>query len=260
MHGIGEHSGRYERYVDAFLARELAVYAYDQRGHGRSPGQRGHVDAWEEYRDDLGAFLSRARDSEAGLPVFLLGHSMGALVALDFVLAAGAGPEGNLRGLILSGIPLDPVGVAKPWLVLTAKVLSRLRPRTSLRSRIDPNALSRDPEVACEYAEDPLVHHQATARWGTEALDAIARVKRRLADVRVPLLVLHGGADEINSPAGSRLLADGAQSADKTVRIYNGARHEPHNDLGWQQVVADVAGWIEARIQPGYTAAGRAES
>jgi alpha-beta hydrolase superfamily lysophospholipase len=247
-HGIGEHSGRYERYVQAFLARGFAVYALDHRGHGRSPGQRGHVDSWVEYRSDLGAFLAFAGALEPDAPAFLLGHSMGALIALDFALESDDRPQDRLSGLILSGTPLEPVGVAKPWLVLVAKVLSRVRPRTSLKPDIDPDTLSRDPEVVRVYAEDPLVHHHATARWGIEALDTIALIKRRPVDLRVPLMVVHGGADQVNSPEGSRALVERASSPDKTLRIYEGARHEPHNDRGWQRVVADVAGWIEARL------------
>lgn len=247
-HGVGEHSGRYAHLVQALLARGFAVYALDHRGHGRSPGQRGHIDSWEEYRDDLGVFLDLARALEPDVPAFLLGHSMGALIAVELVLEAADAPQDGLRGLILSGVPLEPVGVAKPWLVSVAKVLARVRPRTSLKSRIDPSALSRDPAIVRSYVEDPLVHHQATARWGVEALEAIARVKRRLSDLHLPLLVVHGGADRVNAPNGSRELAEAARSVDKTLQVYDGVRHEPHNDLGWQRVVADIAGWIEGRL------------
>jgi alpha-beta hydrolase superfamily lysophospholipase len=205
------------------------------------------VDSWAEYRTDLGRFLALARQADPGVPLFLYGHSMGALIALDYALAA-PGDERSLRGLILSGVPLEPVGVAKPWLVLLAKALSRILPRTALRPGVDAGALSRDPEVVRAYEEDPLVHGRATARWGVEALAAIERTKGRLPELKLPLLVIHGGDDPLNSPEGSRLIADRAGSADATLRIYGGVLHEPHNDLEWEAAVRDVADWIEARL------------
>jgi alpha-beta hydrolase superfamily lysophospholipase len=250
-HGLGEHGGRYERLVDALLARGFAVSAMDHRGFGRSPGQRGHVMSWAEYRTDLGSFLDLARQADPGVPLFLYGHSMGALIALDYALEApGASThdEGKLRGLILSGVPLEPIGLAKPWLILLAKALSRILPRTALSPGVDARALSRDPEVVRAYEEDPLVHGRATARWGVEALSAIDRAKGRLPELKLPLLVIHGGDDPLNSPDGSRLITDRAGSVDATLRIYEGVRHEPHNDLDWEDAVRDVADWIEARL------------
>ncbi len=250
-HGLGEHGGRYERLVDALLAHGFAVYAMDHRGFGRSPGQRGHVSSWAEYRADLGSFLDLARQADPQAPLFLYGHSMGALMALDYALEAPGGSirgDGGLRGLILSGVPLEPVGVAKPWLVLVARALSRILPRAALRSPVDARALSRDPEVVRAYEEDPLVHGQATARWGVEALAAIDRAKGRLPELKLPVLLIHGGDDPLNSPEGSHLIADRAGSADATLRIYEGSRHEPHNDLDWEAAVRDIADWIEARL------------
>jgi len=246
-HGLGEHGGRYGRLVDALLTRGFAASAMDHRGFGRSPGRRGHVNSWAEYRTDLGGFLDLARQADPGVPLFLYGHSMGALIALDYALEA-SGDERSLRGLILSGVPLEPVGVAKPWLVLLAKALSRILPRTALRPGVDAGALSRDPEVVRAYEEDLLVHGRATARWGVEALAAIERTKGRLPELKLPLLLIHGGDDPLNSPEGSRLIADRAGSADATLRIYGGVLHEPHNDLDWEAAVRDVADWIEARL------------
>ena len=246
-HGLGEHGGRYGRLVDALLTRGFAASAMDHRGFGRSPGRRGHVNSWAEYRNDLGSFLDLARQADPSVPLFLYGHSMGALIALDYALEAH-GDERSLRGLILSGVPLEPVGVAKPWLVLLAKALSRILPRTALRPGVDAGALSRDPEVVRAYEEDPLVHGRATARWGVEALAAIERTKGRLPELKLPLLLIHGGDDPLNSPEGSRLIADRAGSADATLRIYGGVLHEPHNDLDREAAVRDVADWIEARL------------
>jgi alpha-beta hydrolase superfamily lysophospholipase len=249
-HGLGEHGGRYGRLVAALVESGLAVTAPDHRGHGRSPGQRGHVRRWGQYRGDLGAVLAEVRGGSEGAPLFLYGHSMGALIALDLVLEASRGEDAGsfgLDGLILSGIPLEPVGIASPWLIALARVLSVILPRMPLSPGIGPDALSRDPEVWRAYEADPLVHRRATARWGAEALATIERTKRDLGRLTLPVLAVHGGADPLNAPRGSREVIRRASSSDRTLRVYEGARHEPHNDFGWEAVVADVVAWIEAR-------------
>ena len=173
VHGIGEHSGRYTTLVIHLTASGLAVCGFDHRGHGRSPGKRGHISSWSEYREDVKAFLARVRQQFPNRPVFLYGHSLGALVVSEFVLAD---PDG-LAGLIVSGIPLQPTGVAKPYLISMARMLSRVWPTLSVSQGMDGGRLSRDEEVVREYEEDPLVHHVWSMRWGAETLSAIERVR-----------------------------------------------------------------------------------
>ena len=181
IHGFGEHSGRYANVVSHFNPKGYAVYGFDLRGHGRSPGQRGHIDSWDEYRKDVKSFLHLVNQHDPNLPLFMWGHSMGALIALDYLLH---NPEG-LRGSIISGAPLAPVGVAKPLLVWIARVLSRVWPRFSLPLGLDLQALSRNPEVVRAYEADPLVHGKTTVRWGTEILQVIEGVKAHPAEVRI---------------------------------------------------------------------------
>lgn len=244
VHGIGEHSGRYMNIVRPLTDRGHAVYGFDHRGHGRSPGPRGHIDRWEQYRGDVTAFLRLVGEREPDRPLFLLGHSLGALIVLDYVLHH---PEG-LRGAIVSGAPLEPVGVAKPHLVALARLLSRLWPRFTMPLNLDVSALSRDPDVVRAYREDPLVHGMATVRWGAESLARIGWVKAHAVDVRLPILLLHGAADRLNSPDGSRRFFEGIQGADKSLRIVPGGYHEPHNDLDHAEVMDDVAQWIERHL------------
>jgi len=178
-----------------------------------------------------------------GLPLFLYGHSLGALIVTDYVLFY---PEG-IDGLIVSGHPFRPTGAVKPILVTIARILSRYLPEVSLSLGLDDNTLSRDPEVVKAYRDDPLVRRKVTARWGTEALAAVARVRERADEIRVPFLVLHGEADQINSADGSRELFEKASSADKKLIIYPGGYHEPHNDLDRERVASDVIEWITKR-------------
>lgn len=244
VHGFAEHSGRYGNVAGHLVPRGFAVHGYDLRGFGRSPGPRGHVDAWAEHREDAAAFLAKVGGEEPGLPLFLFGHSMGGLIALDYALRR---PEG-LAGVVASGPGLEPVGVAKPHLVLLAKLLSRVWPRFSLEVSLDGSAVSRDPEVVRAYVEDPLRNPRGTVRWGTEVLGAIAWIKAHAARMKVPLLMVHGGDDRIASPEGSRKFFAEVELPDKELHVYEGVYHEPHNDLDHGKVLADVGDWLERHL------------
>ncbi|MEO5580085.1 MAG: lysophospholipase [Gemmatimonadaceae bacterium] len=244
VHGIGEHSGRYADLVDHLVADGFEVHGFDHRGHGRSPGARGHVNAWTDYVQDVREFLHGSGELNPGLPVFLYGHSMGALIALDYALAY---PDG-LAGLVVSGVPLRPSGVAKRHLIMIARVLSRIVPAFSISLGLDVNGISRDPAAVKAYREDPLVHPLASMRWGTEILASIDRVRSRAGEVRLPILILHGGADPINAVAGSKELHETVSSGDKSLRVYPGTLHEPHNDLDRTTVSEDVQRWLGGRL------------
>ena len=247
VHGVCEHSGRYGNLVEPLVEDGYAVYAYDQRGHGLSPGPRVHIDRWAQYRDDLGIFLALVADWAPGLQVVLYGHSMGSLVVLDYVLAH---PHG-LAGLVVSGVALQPAGVGTAWQVAAARVLTHVTPRLALDLHIRPDALSRDPQAVVAALADPALTSRATVRWGTEGLATVATVRRRLDEIEIPLLVLHGGADPLNRPAGAQELVDSVASADTTLHVYPGVRHEPHNDLGHEAVAADVIEWLGRVTGPG---------
>ena len=243
VHGISEHSGRYAYLVERLTSHGFAVAAFDNRGHGRSGGVHGHIDSWSDYREDVHAFVHYAAAHFMRLPLFLYGHSLGALIVSEFVLYH---PDG-IAGVILSGHPLQPTGAAKPWLVMIARILSRYKPLIALPLGIGDDALSRDPAVVKAFGTDPLVHRKVTARWGVETLAAIERVRARAGEIQLPLLVLHGGADRVNSPSGSKELFNLASSTDKQLHVYAGGFHEPHNDLDRETVVSDVIEWLDKR-------------
>ena len=240
VHGVGEHSGRYMNLVRPLVDDGYVVYAYDQRGHGRSPGPRVDVDRWADYREDLDAFLGLVAQQAADLPIVIYGHSMGSLVVLDYLLEH---PQG-LAGAIVSGVALQPAGVGKPYQVVLARVLSRVTPRLRVDLGIEGASLTRDPQALEAARADPMLTSRATVRWGAESLATVRRVKEGMAAIDLPLLVLHGGADPLNRPAGAQALIETASSTDKTLRIYPGVRHEPHNDLGHEQVAGDVKEWL----------------
>ncbi|MGD0573988.1 MAG: lysophospholipase [Anaerolineales bacterium] len=242
VHGVGEHSARYGNVVSYFVPRGYAVYGFDLRGHGRSPGQRGHINSWAEYREDTHAFMELVRGREPKASLFQWGHSMGSLISMDYALHY---PEG-LRGAVISGSALEPV--ASPALIAVAKVLSRLWPTFSLTTGLEVEAISRDPAVVKAYQEDPLVHGKSSPRWGTEFLNTIEWIKAHLQDWRVPVIILHGGGDRIVSPRGSQLFFDALPIADKELHIYEQGYHEPHNDIERERVFADVETWLKKHV------------
>lgn len=246
VHGVGEHSGRYQWLAEWLVGQGLAVYAWDHRGHGLSSGRRGHVGSWSEYRADLQLCLDHARrSSPAEAPLFVLGHSMGALVALDAVIHSAP----VLAGLALSGVPMEPAGVAKWHLVLLARVLARLWPAFPIRLPLAPEQLTSRRDDLDLLAADPLLLRKVTARWGLEAMRALATARLSAFRITLPLLVLHGGQDPVNRVEGARWLLHHAGSEDKQLRVYAQSRHEPHQDLERETFARDVADWALTRAR-----------
>jgi alpha-beta hydrolase superfamily lysophospholipase len=245
LHGLGDHSGLYPNLASYFPARGMALYAYDMRGNGRSPGQRAYIKSWQEYRDDLHAFVARVREWETEVPLFLLGNSLGGLVVLDYALDHGDG----LAGVIAAAPPLGRLGVP-PMLMALGRVMSRILPRFSLEVGMDLTGLARDPGVREMVLADPFFHRRGTARLSTEVTRAIARIHQRAADLSVPLLLLHGAADRMVPPDGSRSFFVKLRHPDREFREYPEAYHALFADINHGEVLGDVERWIEDRLQP----------
>ena len=245
VHGYAEHSGRYDELGAWFAARGLAVHAYDQRGHGRSEGARCHVDRFGEYLDDLDRVLERVREEHAGLPVVLVGHSMGGLVVASFL----ADRRPPVAAAVTSGalLALGP-GVSRAR-VLAARALRFVWPRLALGSGLDPNGLSRDEDVVRRYVEDPLVQRNMTAALGAEILATVPRTAARAAEVQVPVLMLHGAEDPMCPVEGSAAFHGGLQVPGCAFRAYPALRHEIFNEPEHEQVFADVLDWVERTLR-----------
>ena len=244
VHGFGEHCDRYCTVTTALTQAGYAVFGFDNQGHGRSEGQRGHINRWQDYRDNVSAFLAKVRHHEPSLPLFVLGHSLGGLIVLDFALMSPAG----LSGIVISGPPIRPVGIAKPYLVAIARILSGVWPRFTMNVGTGAQSLSRDPDVVQQIQNDPLKHSMATVRWGTECLVAIAAVRRNISQLQVPILLVHGSADKVNDVQGSEEIFERITTTDKTLKIYPGSYHEPHNDLDRNQVMNDLVHWLDEHL------------
>ena len=239
-HGAGEHSGRYPHVGERLVDAGYAAYALDHRGHGLSGGRRALVDRMDHVVADLDTFVTLASSRHPGRPLHLLGHSMGGCIALVY---AGRHQE-RLSGLLLSGAVarLDAPAALK----VVVRGLSRVAPALGVVA-VDPALVSRDEAVVRAYREDPLVfHRKLPARTLAEMADAADRFPASVGALRLPLLVMHGGADAIVPADGSRMVHDRAGSADRTLRIYEGLFHEILNEPERAAVLADITGWLDA--------------
>lgn len=241
-HGLGEHRGRYQDVADRFTALGLRVVVPDHRGHGRSGGPRCDTRDVSEFTADLETL--RQRTQVDGAPTYLLGHSMGGLIALDYALDHQA----DLAALILSGPLVLPGEDQPPWLVGIAKVLGKVVPTLGTLA-LDPKSVSRDPEVVAAYEADPLNNHaKIKAGMGAALLNRLQTFPARLPSLTLPLLVMHGGEDKLTNPEGSRLVHRLAGSPDKTLKIYDGLFHEIFNEPEHDQVLTDTTTWLSQRM------------
>jgi alpha-beta hydrolase superfamily lysophospholipase len=242
-HGASEHGARYGWTGEQLAARGFALYAADHRGHGRSGGARAYVDRMDNVVSDLDAVVDLAHAANPGTKTFLLGHSMGGAVALSYALEH----QERLDGLILSA-PAASLDAADPLTRLAGRALSLLLPKVGVFP-IDSSQVSRDPEVVRDYDADPLNHHgKLPARTIAELADAIGGYPENVARLKLPILTMHGTADQIAPPKGSEMVLERAGSEDKSIVRYEGLYHELLNEPERQQVLDDVVEWIEARL------------
>ena len=247
VHGLGEHAGRYGHVMDRLAGEGWQTLAYDQRGHGRSPGPRGGIPSTEALLADLGTVVHHARHALPG-PLLLLGHSLGGLLAGRYVaegLSAAPAPWWHVvDGLVMSSPALDP-GMNAFQKALLA-VAAPLAPDAALGNGLKPAWVSRDPAVVRAYMADPLVHDRITPRLVRFIVDAGALVRARAAQWQVPTLLQYAGADRCVAPAGSAAFAAAAPPAVLRTLRYDGLAHEIYNEPEQARVLADLAGWLAA--------------
>ena len=242
LHGLGDHSGLYEPLVTHLVGAGFGVESFDARGNGRSEGQRAYIERWSEFRDDLGIFAELVRGESRAGRVFLAGTSLGGLIAVDYA----AEHPGGLAGVVAISPPLGKLAVPG-YLLALGRILSRIWPRFSLEAGMDLSGLARDPAVAATVLADPLFHRLGTARLATEVEATIARM-RSLGAFPVPLLLMHGGADRMVPPEGSRAFAAGLGQSDVTYIEYPEGYHVLTADTGKERVLADITSWMDQRI------------
>ncbi len=243
-HGLGEHARRYDHVVARLLDIGIVVYAPDHRGHGRSGGKRVELKEWRDFTDDLHRVFDIARAAHPGLPVYLLGHSMGGAMALDYALDH----QDDLAGLILSGPAVDVTSGTPAIVVTLGKLLGKYLPGLPVEN-LDSNLVSRDPKVVAAYNADPLVHHGKVPAGIARGMIVNAEsLPARLPSLKLPLLLLHGEQDGLAKVDGSRMIASTAGTSDLTYKEYPGLYHEILNEPEQDEVIADITGWLTAHL------------
>ncbi len=244
VHGLAEHSGRYTNLVNHFVPQGYVVYGFDCRGHGRSDGLRGYAERFSYYLDDLHTFFNLLRDKYRDTRIFIVGHSVGGTIATAYAVRH----QDKFDGLILSGATLKPGASLSPAKIMAARLLSVILPKIGV-DVIDASALSQNQAVVDAYVNDPLVYHgKIRARLGAELIVAMQKLLRMMSQIRLPILIMHGTADRLSDPAGSKILYEQISSEDKTLKLYKDFYHEIFNEPGQAQVFMDMEEWLAARL------------
>ena len=252
--GFNAHSGYYTWVAQQFVDMGLAVYAVDLRGRGNSDGERFYVKDFDDYVSDVASVVAMAKSRELGLPLFLLGHSAGGVVSCLYTLEH----QQEMAGLICESFAFQ---LPAPDFVLAVfKGIGHLAPHAHIL-HLKNETFSRDPNVVQALNDDPLVGQETQPSQTMAAMvRADERVKQGFPLITLPVLILHGTLDKNAKPTGSQLFYDMAGSADKTLKLYEGSFHDLLNDLDKEVVMADIKGWINARLPATLGTPARAEA
>jgi acylglycerol lipase len=250
IHGFNAHSGYMEWPAEQFAANGFAVHALDLRGRGRSEGERFYVEELSDYLGDVGKLVDIARSEDPGLPVYMLGHSAGGVIATSYVYEH----QDEIAGLICESFAYD---VGLPHLIQYAlEGVAKLAPHIHVFS-LNNADFSRDPAAVERMNADPLIAKESqpaeTARVLLLAADTLTE---HFPAIKVPVLIIHGTADKATKPAGSQKFYDTAGSTDKTLKLYEGHYHDLLNDVGREAVMADIVNWLDERVPTESSAAG----
>ncbi len=239
-HGVNSHGGQYLWAGEQLEAAGFAVYAIDHRGRGKSEGPRFYVDDISDYTDDLGTLINLAKTREPGLKVFLLGHSAGGVIGCTWTLDH----QNEIAGFICESFAYR-VPAPAPVLAIV-RLLGRIAPKLPVL-KLKMKDFTRDPVALAALEADPFCKGEIQpARTVAALLKATDRMKAEFGTLKLPLLIMHGTLDKATVPAGSREFHAAAGSADKMLKLYEGHYHDLLNDIGKQQVLADVVAWINA--------------
>jgi acylglycerol lipase len=243
-HGLNAHSGLYEWAAQQFTSNGLAVYALDHRGRGRSEGERFFVKRFADWTKDLATFIDIVKTREPGLPVFLLGHSAGGVIACGYALAH----QDEIAGLICEDFAYQVP--APDFALAIVRGISHVAPHAHV-FKLKNKDFSRDPAVVAALNADPLIANESQP---SETMAELARADELLGksfgQITLPLLILHGTADKVTRPGGSKEFYERAGSTDKTLKLYEGHFHDLLADVGKQEVMADIQAWIDAHLKP----------
>lgn len=240
IHGYAEHSSRYAHVAEYLVTAGYGVHSFDLRAHGKSDGKNTYINSFDEYLTDVDTFLSRVKEKHPGKKFFLLGHSMGGAISSYYTITR----QPKLAGLMLSGPAVKISDDISPLLIKLSGVIAKIFPKLPT-IKLDGTAISRDPKVVEKYDSDPLNYRGGIpARSGAELTRATMFIQEKMEDIRLPLLVMHGTADRLADPEGSKQIYARASSKDKTLKLYEGFYHEIFNEPEKERVFRDIVKWL----------------
>ncbi len=244
VHGLGEHSGRYADFARYFTEQGVAVVAPDHLGHGESPGVRGHIGSFAEFIGPLDELREAIGQWYPEVPCFLVGHSMGGLICARYLLER----QDWFEGAALSASALQAATPPSAGSLLMIRLMTLIWPTLGVM-QLDPAQVSRDPEVVQRYIDDPLVHSgKISAGLAHGLFQTMAEVAAGSHSIRLPVLIMHGDADAMTTPAGSEAFYEAVSSSDKRLRIYPQLYHEIFNEPERLQVLGELRDWIVDRV------------
>jgi len=240
IHGLGEHCQRYDHLGAALTKQGYSLYSMDLPGHGKSPGPRGHVDDFSVFQDTTLSLFNSVQTQAPEIPKFIIGHSMGGLIVSRFLLEHQA----LFSGALLSGPAIQSPQEPPAWQVSLIRLIAKITPKAKMLG-LDASGVSRDPVVVEKYMADPLISKEKlTAKFLVEMTDTMETVKQRASEITLPILLMHGSADSMTAPEGTRLLHDSCASLDKKMTLYDGLYHEIFNEPEQEQVFTDMIAWL----------------
>lgn len=238
VHGLAEHCGRWEHVARFYVELGYVVTAFDLRGHGQSDGTKGHVASFSDYLDDIEVLVESGL-VRTDLPWVIYGHSLGGFISAYYLGEDRPHPDAAV--LSAPALSAEIPGALRA----AAQVLGRITPKVALANPIDGEQLSRDSAVGEAYFDDPLVYTKATTRMALETFSAQDRILDVIKSIDTPTLVIHGADDTVVPPSASAPLAS-VDSVDR--KVYPGLRHEMHNEPEQDQVLSEVAAWLDSAL------------
>lgn len=243
VHGMGEHTGRYGHVSGFFAERGMATLGFDQRGHGKSGGKRGHTPSYDLLQESVAQLVKTASEKYPGVPLILYGHSMGGNLVLNYAIRNGSG----VKAVVGSSPYLRLAFVPPKWKVTLANVMGSLLPGLQQPTGLATAMLSHDPAVVKAYENDPLVHDKITVAYYLSIEKSGEWAIQHAAELKVPTLVFHGAGDQITSHEATREFAENAQG-NAELKLWDNLYHETHNEPEYRQVLGYVADWIEKTL------------
>jgi len=244
VHGLGEHCHRYQALATHLNENDIALCAMDLPGHGKTHGVRGHIDSFDDFQDAVLTLLANTKKQFPQSPLFLLGHSMGGLIASKLLISS----QDEFTGAMLSGAAIQSPQEPPAWQQTLIKCIAKIFPKAKMLA-LDASKVSRDKEVVKNYYSDPLISHEKlSAQFLISMMTAMNEVKDNAKRIKLPLLIMHGTADVMTAPAGSQWLYENVSSTDKLLKMYEGLYHEIFNEPEGPEIFTEMTNWIEQQL------------